>query len=534
MKIVNSLAFVLMSCSPSVLMANSSALVSSATVTSGTENSALSIPDFKENTKKITTDVLFFYTSDAVEMAGGIDDLYDYVGRSIVEANDYMANSKVSLERRVSAVIPFPIEIDEVKGGLGSIGQYVADNKAELEAKYSSTYYVLIVGSMPDNNSGLAVLGKNVSMIMPYDGGGLENDTLAHELGHNDGLVHLVTGDENFETMGGFACGNESSLMTSTGANRTSNYLSSPEIINTETGGVCGHAVTADVRSFYYNAVENDRFNSSDFTFHNYLVPKEKNGTVSYSLTGDSFEENSEQISILIQWSGVTDFNSSVEFYAESLTANRDDFSFENSRVDVNSENGSVILTVTLIDDDVVENVESFTVGLRHNVGVNLSDTSSVISVISDDNPPKGHIQLSGDYIATEGGRSTIKLDRVGGAYGEITLSITTVNGTALASDYSISDTSITFADGEITKEIYVDAIDDLLDENNESFTIEVTANEFGVDVDGGVLFTIVDNDDPVESINPESSSSSGGGMGFAVFILIASVLTRGFISVKA
>jgi len=477
-------------------------------------SSAISFPQYTENTREVTTDILFLYTESAIEKVGGIDELYAYIDTSVNEANDYMILNKVSITRRVAAVIPFDGEVNESTDGLGFIETYVRQNKATLEAKYGASYYVLIVGDMPDNKAGAATVNGGSIVMTYFDGGGAENDTLAHELGHNDGLVHTATGAENFNTTGGFACGKEASLMSIDGANRTSNFLSSPEVMNTETGDACGVLGTADVRQYYFNAVENNRFVPNDFSFRNYVPPKEKTGVVSYVVANDTYDETIGSISVIVNWSGVTDLDSSVELYARSITAGRVDFNFDNDRIIIDAASGSVVVDVVINDDELVEDVEKFELGLRHNVGVTLVDSPMEISLVSDDILPKGDIQVSGTLSITEGSSSSLVVTRLGGSSGELVGSLVVTNGTASDNDYTIQSVEFTFLDGENTKEILINAVDDTIDESNESLSIGVATNEQNSSASGSVAVTIVDNDTTPVAPRPEAPSSNGGGGG--------------------
>jgi hypothetical protein len=527
MKIIQCTIAVLMSMLSLNIMAESVLGNSKTKMQSASISSVISIPDYTENTKSITTDIVFFYTDSAVDKAGGVDGLYDYIERSVAEANEYMSLNNVSITRRVSAVVKYDGVSDESTDNVNNLYEYVRSNKSSLERKYSSSHYVLLVGSMPNGLAGKAPISSNVSVITQFNGGGLEYDTLAHELGHNDGLVHEVNGDEGFETTGGAECGDESSLMSDNSANRKSNFLSSPDVINTETGESCGEVDVQDVRNYYYEAVENDRFNASDISFSEHLEPKPKSGVVQYTLMSESYSETDGTISIIVEWSGVNDLDSSVEVYTRSLSATRDDYAFTNERINLNSSSGSVVIDVAIINDDLVENVETLEIGLRHNIGVELTDEPSEVSIVSEDVLPKGDVQLSGSISITEGGSDVIVVSRVGGSSGQIVATLTVTNGTASDDDYSIETLEIVFEDGELSKDISVSAVDDSVDENDETLTVEITTTEQDVEASGSVTITILDNDTtaPVAPVTPtkppqKDSGASGGSFGFSVLMI--------------
>jgi hypothetical protein len=498
---------------------------------SNSNSSVLSIPDFERNTKEITTDILFFYTESAVNRLGNIDEVYSFIDTSVEQANTYMSMNNISLNRRVAAVLPFNVEIEDVTNSIGYLRVYVAANIDLFERKYNASHYVLVTGDLDKGNiKGEADVGGEYSVIVGSYANGREFSTLAHELGHNDGLFHEVTGQENFETSGGFQCGEAYSLMSPVTYNNII-FLSSPEVINTVTGEVCGEAVVADVRSFYYNAVENDRFNATDFNFHNYLKPKDKVGSVLYSLMSETYNENTGIISIIVNWTGVEDFDSSVELYARSITATREDFKFDNKRINIDSSEGSVVVEIELIDDSQIEDVESFEVGLRHNVGVEFLGEPTEINVISEDELPLIDLGVSGVVTITEGESDVIVINRIGDSSRRVVALLTITNDTASGDDYSIETLEVILEAGELSKDVSFSVIDDLLVEDTETFTVGITSDMDRVTASGSILVTIMDNDiaKPVIPDTPVATESgeSGGGFGLGLLFLSFIALLR-------
>ncbi|WJG08747.1 Calx-beta domain-containing protein [Aliiglaciecola sp. LCG003] len=511
------------------LYANTTNSNSSSVMAESTPTPILSFPNFEANTKQVKTNIVFFYTDAALSRLGGIDKLNDYINLAVENANLYTSTNNISLERSISAVIPYPEELDESKISIAEAALYVRENLASLTQEYNATYYAVIVGSIPDNVVGIASQGGSVSYFTPNYLDGIEYSTLGHMLGHNDGLVHEVTGNEGYDTMGGSDCGTVSSLMSPQVRNRTEYLLSSPQTMNNLTAENCGDPDTADVRSYYFNAVENDLFINAQGPFSNYVAPIASSGQITYSLAADSFDENSGSISVMVNWAEVSDPASFVELYVRPLTADENDYQFENQRIALTTASGSEVYEITLTDDNEIEEVESIEVGFRYPVGVSIGSEPREIFIVSEDSLYKGDVTISGNIVITEGQSKTLTLERTGGANGELRISFTAYNDTATNSDYTISEPQFVFSDGERTKDVVITAIDDSIDENDEAFSISISSTDKDSTVSGSVEITIVDNDDtPPASVKlPESSGSGGGSMGISAFLLGLVALLR-------
>ena len=79
--------------------------------------------------------------------------------------------------------------------------------------------------------------------------------------------------------------------------------------------------------------------------------------------------------------------------------------------------------------------------------------------------------------VAEDGGSATIDVRRVGGSDGEITVDYAASNGTATAgADYTATSGTITFADGETTKQIVVPILNDAVAEGDETVNLTLSA----------------------------------------------------------
>lgn len=169
--------------------------------------------------------------------------------------------------------------------------------------------------------------------------------------------------------------------------------------------------------------------------------------------------------------------------------------------------NGEVSKTITLniIDDNEYEGDESFTISLN-NLSQNDVDEGSIGSVsvatilINEDDavPSAGEIALEFDteLVIENDGSFLISIVRVDGSFGEISISYSTSDDTAITgNDYSAVSGSLVFADGETAKTISIDVINDEAYESDETFTVQLS-NLVGDGTLGTSLSTVTILDD--------------------------------------
>lgn len=103
-------------------------------------------------------------------------------------------------------------------------------------------------------------------------------------------------------------------------------------------------------------------------------------------------------------------------------------------------------------------------------------------------------------YNSFEGdGNASITLIRTSGSDGEVTLQYETSDNTAVAgTDYVQQSGSVTFADGETSKTIFVEVLDDVTEEQDKDFTITITQlNGATMGTQTSAIVAIADDDAP-------------------------------------
>jgi len=176
-------------------------------------------------------------------------------------------------------------------------------------------------------------------------------------------------------------------------------------------------------------------------------------------------------------------------------------------------------ITVQAIGDTVLESTQDFTVTLSGAVGATITDGVAIGYIANDD----VGIWITPDTSHSEGSIGFTNFDF------SITLTATyplpisvnwaTMNGTALAADndYVPGSGTVTFSPGEVSKPITVQAVGDLKNEINETFSVLLSGAVNATIVDGTVVGTIV-NDDTTSSIGLSYYSLMEGNGGLTSF----------------
>ena len=176
------------------------------------------------------------------------------------------------------------------------------------------------------------------------------------------------------------------------------------------------------------------------------------------------------------------------------------DFSGTASSITIPAGTQSGVINVPVLGDTTVEGNETFGVTLSEATGATLADASATGTIQNDDAPTISIAAPAafkeGDAVSTQ--RFTVSLS--GATPNVVSVALLSKNGTASAgnaapSDYQGVRTTLTFAPGETSKIVEVNVFGDKTLENDETFSLVLSAPQNAV-LGASTATTTIQNDD--------------------------------------
>ncbi len=175
---------------------------------------------------------------------------------------------------------------------------------------------------------------------------------------------------------------------------------------------------------------------------------------------------------------------------------------------------------VTILPDTVQESTEQFYLNLDSpSSNAFIADAQGVGTIPNDDAAPAFAID---DVTQAEGNSGTtlytFTITRTGSTALGSTVNYTTNNGTAAAgSDYDTASGSVNFLPNETSRQVVVSVHGDVVYENDETFTVDLTSTDNGSITDASGLGTIT-NDDAVPTFSIDDVTHSEGNSGTTAY----------------
>lgn len=194
------------------------------------------------------------------------------------------------------------------------------------------------------------------------------------------------------------------------------------------------------------------------------------------------------------------------------------DYTAASGSITIPTGGTSAPLAVQVLGDTLDEPNETFTVGVTLD-GTTVTGTGTIL----DDDEPAGLPALSvGDRSVTEGNAGstpagfTVTLSAAAAA--PVTVEFSTTDGTATAgADYTAGTGTLTFSPGVTTQTITVSVLGDVLDEADETFTVNLSGATNASIADAAATGTIVD-DDALPDLSVAGLARSEGNTGTTPF----------------
>ena len=134
-------------------------------------------------------------------------------------------------------------------------------------------------------------------------------------------------------------------------------------------------------------------------------------------------------------------------------------------------------IDIPILNDLISEGTETFGFNLGATTGsVDGVARTATIRILDDDAPATIEFSRKDFAVAEDGGIATLTLTRAGNTLGIATVNYATSNGDAFAiADYLTKAGTVTFAAGEISKNITINIVNDNIQEINEFFNVTLS-----------------------------------------------------------
>ncbi|MDX1417208.1 MAG: Calx-beta domain-containing protein, partial [Candidatus Promineifilaceae bacterium] len=253
--------------------------------------------------------------------------------------------------------------------------------------------------------------------------------------------------------------------------------------------------------SYEVSLTASSSFGSDNETKTNYITvsqPTARFKTTAYEVS----ETGGPNVTVTVELTGPYGAPISVNYATSDDSAVApDDYSSRSGTLEFPANVTEQSFTVPIVDDTDPENTESLNLTLS---GPSASAPSSAtITIFDDDTPPVVRFNQSQYNINENNGTADVAVELSHPYHTEITVAYSSANGTAVSgSDYTAVADTLTFTPGGPTSQtISVPLLNDLIDEDDESFTLTL-ANPT-VAALGSPAATIVNiaDDDPAPNI---------------------------------
>lgn len=208
----------------------------------------------------------------------------------------------------------------------------------------------------------------------------------------------------------------------------------------------------------------------------------------------------------------------SVDYATSDVTAIAPgDYQAISGTLTIPAGNTTANIPVVIKQDTLYETDETFSLTLTNAPNANITDGQKSATILNDD--PKPAVVIN-DITVDEGAGTVTLTASIASPSGlDASVNYATANGTAISSeDYQATNGTLTIPAGSTSGSIVVDITEDLFDEVDESFFVNLTVPVNATIADPQARVTIQDNDEPPSfSIDNPNRNEGSGSITFAV-----------------
>ena len=248
----------------------------------------------------------------------------------------------------------------------------------------------------------------------------------------------------------------------------------------------------------------------------------DNDGSPQLSVNDVSVAEGSA-VSFTITASKVSSQNITVDYATSDGTAVAgSDYTAVSGTATILAGSTTTTVNVTSLDNGVFEISETYTLTLSNPANATISDATGIGTITDNDTQPTLAID---DPTGTEGGNVVFTVTKSGSTQESVSVNWATSDGTAVApGDYSATSGTLIIASGDSTGTISIPAIDDSVDEPDQTIQITLSGATLSTISDTTGVGTITDNDAaPTVSIGDALVDESVGTANLSVTLSAAS-----------
>ncbi len=275
---------------------------------------------------------------------------------------------------------------------------------------------------------------------------------------------------------------------------------------------------SATDQRYYYRNADNS---GCDIGSYESDSVRSRSGEIAFRDTAIDRSEADTTVTIAVSRFNGSEGDISVDYFdigSGTATKGSDYQQIANGKLQwLNGDSSDKTIEITLKDDYLEEGTETIRLGLIKVAGgaTLTTDKQTAVVNIIDNEVNYGELQFAeATYSVDESAVSlAVTIDRNQGSYGEITADFTIENKSAVSNeDFSIADSRLTFADGEISKTLNITIIDDDLDEADETFSLLLGNVSPGATIGtlNSTTITIMDNDTSATTTTPPVDQNGG------------------------
>jgi choice-of-anchor B domain-containing protein len=268
-----------------------------------------------------------------------------------------------------------------------------------------------------------------------------------------------------------------------------------------------GNILVSDINSGLYVLKDNAKTSAKgEFAFTNKAISTEQGVTLSIDVLRNGTDIN-EAVAV------------SYQVIQGSAQSDSDFVAGNNTLHWASNDNAAKTITIEINEDaSNSEFPESFFIRLYNpiNGAVLGEDSYTTINIAGVVDTGSGTFSSNEITLSENTGEYTVEVNRIGSTTGQLSFTYQlTSNDAAIGSDVEESSGEISWADGDnTTKEIILSIINDVEEEETETFTLSLSAvDNARIGTHGEIVFTITDDDKneaPVVTLNENFQANTG------------------------